>query len=952
MKGEEVPIKNSTDGTEGFDGFPPWVVQDFRDRQRDAIDKLYQAKSQLRRPKCGHTGFPFDPVGEVAFAGSSNEPNENSSRREANHSSNQEYKIDPITNRKVYKNTTNKAELNHRKPIDVPVKTFKGYRSQFSDLEPPTLVPSFDTYNFRWAPWQSKIRSNQPLNTDHADSSKNGAKESDAHASYDQRSRVYTFGLQANERKKPPKENSEVSLNAPYRSDRRSSAKSKLDPVQEGLKAYDAKVSYDKPFLACEPDGKYAAQEEKDTIKEGLKPFDDQMSYDKPFLAYEPDGQPPVEKLSDPVQEGLRAYDSKVSYNEPFMAYEPDGQPPQEEKPNSVWESVTAYEPNTKVPEADPTRESLKAYERKHPYPESQSELETPNSQSSGQDFLEEGLKKYDNRHSYGPVYYNEPFGKPSGSVEAFVFSNPSQETNSDCNSASKITRRQMLDTAFDRQEGVFKQTIESQATLQRLRDSARDARIRADAKAEDAQVEQPTKTSSRKMTGNFVRDFPEEFETKWTSSKTDSGTLVPEGVESIQQTGSHSPEAIPNKGYRFKTHGDSKHYVVQGIEFKKPSLKRNDQKIQSSLDRYRAASGSTLSGDETNTKSTQKPSVRDGWDTKAVAHPGEGDLSTLVSSYGKAKEERDATGHDASEGPKATKKQGLVSEVRSIYEDTYGTIDCNHRQNPKMTSTRDVNSSGLNIKGKVVPSKDDSESPTHVFAARGEAAMEGAEGTASRTSSDATPLPEVSEPTIYKILAYDPIMQSVSIAETTSIVTDTASALTPAEVIERLSNPAKFFPHFEPLSSQGYEIVSGSGDVLVFRKVRSAIPPPSNTEPPPPPPQEPKRTSTNPIDGMQSTPIAATGNFASPTGFVNHDLPPRVDPPFKSNIDVRREEPVFSGKRNWYDEDELPRRKTGRGRRVVTGAVWVGAFAYAVGVVAEYFKTGGEDGLGPAGSL
>ena len=45
-----------------------------------------------------------------------------------------EYDIDPITNRKVFKNKT--AE-DTRKPIEVPVKTFKGYRSQFQDFTPP-----------------------------------------------------------------------------------------------------------------------------------------------------------------------------------------------------------------------------------------------------------------------------------------------------------------------------------------------------------------------------------------------------------------------------------------------------------------------------------------------------------------------------------------------------------------------------------------------------------------------------------------------------------------------------------------------------------------------------------------------------------------------------------------------------------------------------------------------
>jgi hypothetical protein len=134
-------------------------------------------------------------------------------------------------------------------------------------------------------------------------------------------------------------------------------------------------------------------------------------------------------------------------------------------------------------------------------------------------------------------------------------------------------------------------------------------------------------------------------------------------------------------------------------------------------------------------------------------------------------------------------KHRELVREIRAIYEDKYGSITSDHRQ--------DVDSAKLN----------------------------------NAASAEAQPITELPEPTIYKILAYDPTMQSISTADTTSIVADSASPLTPAEVLLRLSNPTKFFPHFEPLQAQGYEIVSGSGDVLVFRKVRPAGAGPTGTK-------------------------------------------------------------------------------------------------------------------------
>ncbi|KAI0021289.1 hypothetical protein F4780DRAFT_738908 [Xylariomycetidae sp. FL0641] len=197
-------------------------------------------------------------------------------------------------------------------------------------------------------------------------------------------------------------------------------------------------------------------------------------------------------------------------------------------------------------------------------------------------------------------------------------------------------------------------------------------------------------------------------------------------------------------------------------------------------------------------------------------------------------------------------------------------------------------------------------------------------------------------EPTIYKILAYDPTMQTINVAETTSVKPDQASALSPTEVLLRLSNPAKFFPHFAPLQAEGFEIVSGSGDILVFRKVRSAKPTRNINGIP-----------VNPIDMMGMPTVLPAGAFASPTGFINYDIP-RVEEEapataFRSNINVRREEPVFSGPKSSASQ-EGPRRKKSVVRRVLLGGVWVAGISYALGVVGEYFVTGGMDGKGPTG--
>ncbi|KAI8150955.1 hypothetical protein K4K49_011394 [Colletotrichum sp. SAR 10_70] len=227
--------------------------------------------------------------------------------------------------------------------------------------------------------------------------------------------------------------------------------------------------------------------------------------------------------------------------------------------------------------------------------------------------------------------------------------------------------------------------------------------------------------------------------------------------------------------------------------------------------------------------------------------------------------------------------------------------------------------------------------------------------GTTSDAAADAAASESVStsakeelrEPVVYKILAYDPTMQTINTAETTSVVPDSATPLTPAEVLLRLSNPTKFFPYFSPLQKEGYEIVSGSGDVLVFRKVREAeVTPFTPTIEKPTTYQAPK---VNPIDMMGSDPVVPSAYSSSPTGYLNYDYPgaeaeDKPPPPFSA---VRRRNTISCDRQDF----EAPRRpKKRRARKILLGAAWVGGISYAIGVVGEYFKTGGEDGRGPKG--
>lgn len=198
-------------------------------------------------------------------------------------------------------------------------------------------------------------------------------------------------------------------------------------------------------------------------------------------------------------------------------------------------------------------------------------------------------------------------------------------------------------------------------------------------------------------------------------------------------------------------------------------------------------------------------------------------------------------------------------------------------------------------------------------------------------------------EPTVYKILAYDPSTQSINIAETSSVVPDLTSPLSPTEVLPRLSSPTKFFPHFASLQAEGFEIVSGSGNVLVFRQMRPAKAAAQGGA-----------AYVNPIDMMgRSAAVPNAAAFVSPTGFVNYDMPrvgeELVDRTGRSDVGGHREGPNFVfGEKQQSSEERRGKKRVNVGKRIIMGGAWVAGISYALGVVSEYFYTGGTDGKGP----
>lgn len=132
--------------------------------------------------------------------------------------------------------------------------------------------------------------------------------------------------------------------------------------------------------------------------------------------------------------------------------------------------------------------------------------------------------------------------------------------------------------------------------------------------------------------------------------------------------------------------------------------------------------------------------------------------------------------------------------------------------------------------------------------------------------------LPERSS---YKILSFDPTTQKVHSTQIIASVMplNDEKKLGLLEAISMLTAPAKFLPHLTALGKSGYELVLASDTVMIFKKAkqtkRSPVEKISAEDG-----KYPRHI--NPIDGT----MTQAGNFASPTGFVNHNAPvlPQVE--------------------------------------------------------------------------
>ncbi|OIW28258.1 hypothetical protein CONLIGDRAFT_681230 [Coniochaeta ligniaria NRRL 30616] len=850
-------------------------------------------------------------------------------------SSEVEYTIDPITNRKVPKTPKISSVPDVSSPAiysafdstlhsaaDIPATPLKGYEPQFTPFNPPPISDSQEPIFYDGPPPEAELKKYGPVRLD-----PNASK-----SAYDGQPNPVFESEEYEKSHAKPSENS-VSWHSNHGIMPTAGSISGADGVDaraakpdsfgyEDLDKYiDSTPTHKRPYDDLKKYKPVALEEDDvDTLKSPQQ-YSDLSSYDT-FTYLEPDGRPAAQELTDAdlevqeyqqfvrdqedgrvIHDESRAHPSELGNYKPFGYNEPDG------KPMSVVEESNDYDP-----------QEVQQYQAfRYNEPDGKPELAT----EEGNDYDPLEVQKYqafrfnepdgkplpiENTDSheaaasreyqeirfaegdagvtesgsetsvselqqYGSVRHNEPDGKPSEQLDSTAKSldefdrkqrdgrqipylEPTEEERAedlDLLRASdvrasfarmsdaehppemELQNRDLLESLMSRH------TATSDAVDQEAAASVREAKRRS-LEGEGQRSEQ-----GRQLTGNYVRDFPDEFTGSW------AATFRPE-----QPMSSNSSADVP---------------LVQ------PALDRQNKQepLQPALDRQ----------------------------AKLEPRPAVGDLFSkepqgLETSYA---------------------KECAATLDSPIFVAQYGDIGVQ----PESTAT----------------------------------------ATAESPASSSEPSPE---PTLYKILAYDQTMQTINTAETTSNVSKTEPPLTPAEVLLRLSNPAKFFPHFGPLQAQGFEIVSGSGDVLVFRKVRDPEAEAAGStvsgrpeQPRPAAPTTKAAPLVNPIDmtgSKRNFPDPAIGRFASPTGFVNYDMPAAVqqqqgEPPaaqrrFVSGIDVRREEPVFSGERK--GEEKATGTKASLPKRMAVGAAWVAGVSYALGVMGEYFTTGGADGKGPKG--
>ncbi|KAL2257668.1 hypothetical protein VTK26DRAFT_9326 [Humicola hyalothermophila] len=808
-----------------------------------------------------------------------------------------EYTIDPITNRKVYKEPSGSAYSTLDGGVETPVKKSGLYSPQFSDFgasqspvfhdgpPPESELKMYGQVKIDSEPWKSAGSSpKQPAAGQKGSPSEilsalsseqkgvswhhhhgiactgNGTQELDADASRQESAQIYgdldqygafrshepdgKYKIEQESPAAPPELNKYGAVRS-HEPDGKYKVEQAAPPKPQELSKYG-------PVLSHEPEGKYAA------ACAGLQPSASELEfYSKPFYSHEPDGKyaaSHVEPKYDP--EELAKYQA-------FRSHEPDGK----------------YAASHVKPEYDPNElakyKAFRSHEPDGKYAVNHVEQKPDSADLAG----------------YGPFFSHEPDGKYAATNTTTVFE------------PTEVGEYQ----AFRSHEPDGKYAA-TRSTL---------------SASEQAELRQYQAFRSHEPDGKYAAEAASAAEAQDLGNHEAYSYEDSECKSAAQETTEVGSDPEELRKY-------------QAVRWNEPDGKPADEKTNGQTLFEYDLSGGVSSEFQREQKTPFRKMVEE-----------------LMAESAEAPEDTKADSLSSSPQPARTLTGNYVRDFPEEFTRSWPNQSL--ETTASLLSTEQKESSGV-----IQPSLERCTKPTPESVATTSAATTTySEPTLSSQPATPTSPPE---PTLYKVLVYDPTMQCIDMAETTSIVPDSAAPLTPAEVLLRISNPARFFPHFAPLQAQGFEIVSGSGDVLIFRKVREAVEGAQQDKV-----EEKQQHSTaessavNPIDmtgGRREYSYAvAAGRFASPTGFVNYDLPPPRDSASLPAQTHAAESPVggvsvsATAREKVASDKEKPAGKTKSvTKRVAVGAAWLAGLSYSLGVVSEYFKTGGSDGKGPKG--
>ena len=457
------------------------------------------------------------------------------------------------------------------------------------------------------------------------------------------------------------------------------------------------------------------------------------------------------------------------------------------------------------------------------------------------------------------------------------------------------------------------------------------------------------TKAAAQKK--RFSETMSDVVKRQIKSNSTDSP--IPEALYMNRITTTESPAIrIDSWGYDVTPieHQDSIKEIekeVQAMENEFVSQEQNDQvardqpyentlkglresitKYQRKLDRLKenwqkAATEVALSEEVKTQKAAMDDMENHGRSTPPIAedpsfiYRGEGDMSANVHEFAKRdrwykRKSPHATQEElllkAKRDQQLANEQALVHEVKSIYEDTYGVIDENHRQTTSHPRKQDKENASVQqgledydrLQGKkvydwesdedsleaelVAGNKDTVEKATPIKEIKSDVNVTPPKLNKSpatndpQTSTQPASVADTSEhiasipkKVIYKILALDHDTHEVVSATTSSSLFETSSAPRGAAVIlSHLSAPAKFIPYIEALEGTDYELVAGNRQTLVYKKIEQA----ENVQ------QQEASVNTT----RQSSPLSVEKSKVNEANIRSADISVEAPTPIRSN--------------------------------------------------------------------